>query len=146
MVKIGKKAPPTAYNVYKIGPAYNRIISGTWKINTAAAQLLNGFFHGWPSAVNDEVEYKFSHKAGNFTLVVLCLGRVAGAEATVYLDGAAQGTIDFYRAVQEYNLMLTCPLAILSDGEHTLTLKSTGIGGGGAGGWEINITAWWIKD
>lgn len=141
----GLRVKPTAYNVFKTGDAYNAIIAGVWSYVLNASQFLNGYFYNSSQALNDEIEYKFSHKQGPFNLMLLCVTDAWGGITTVYLDGVAQGTFDLYTGVTVWNVRVVVPITILRDGEHTLRLRLTGQTPPSAA-WRLNLSSLWITD
>ena len=134
----------TGYNVYKIGIAFNRLVSGTWGTAPNTNQILNLQFDNSLGNLNDEIEYKFFSKRGTFILSILTITKPNGGIATVYIDGIAQGTIDFYADVTNYNTIVTLEISIPSDGDHTLNFKVTGKNASSTG-YVITISAFWLR-
>jgi len=145
MVKIGKKAPPTAYNEFKASLAYNSIVQGTWIcVADYQSQLCISFYNS-SQAQNDEISYKFSCKAGSFTLCVLLETGPDRANMQVSIDGAVQGTIDCYSGSATRNVVKTLAVTIVGDGEHTLNFKGA-TRDPSSTGWYMVFTAWWLRD
>jgi len=134
----------TAYNVCKLAIAYNSIVQGTWIITVDANNHLNGALFNNSNTQNDEVQYKFSHKAGSFTVCLLYHKYTSFGIMTIYIDGVLQGTIDGY-GVTSYNNIGTVSCSILTDGEHTLNIKVTDKNPSSSG-YFAAIGAWWIRD
>lgn len=128
---------------FKFGFAVNAVV-GTWAIHTDASQYLNGWYIDDSHALNDQVQYKFSHKAGSFTFKLLTATTPGGGIVTVYVDGVSQGTINVYTVGTVYNVTKTLAVAIAKDGEHTLTIKVTAAGAGGD--FYVRLSAWWLTD
>lgn len=141
---------PTAYDVFKIGPAYNSIspASGTWYILTDAGQLLYGYLvNSLDAQLGDEVEYKFSHKAGSYTFCLLTILEYNRGIITVYVDDVSQGTMDLYSMLEVANTVATLPITITSDGEHTLKIEVTGRNSSNYSPYYlVSISAWWLRD
>ena len=134
-----------AYNVWKPCDAYNAIVQGTWDYLIDTTQFLSGTIYNTSHTQNDEVIYKFTHRRGSFTLVLLCNTDTNRAIATITVDGVAQGTIDLYSAVPVKNVLRTLAVTIASDGTHTLSIKAA-TRNAAANDWYLTIGAWWIRD
>jgi len=135
----------TSYNIFKTGDAYNAIIQGTWAHELTTDQFMNGIFDNrGAAALNDEINYKFSCKAGTFTLCVLTLRYISRGIATISVDGVSQGTIDFYASDYEPNIVLTLSVTLTTDGEHTLSFKVTGKNASSTN-YYIPISSWWLR-
>lgn len=138
-------ALPTAYNFCKSALAANTFPQGTWLIGINASQFMNGWITNTTHALNDEIVYKFSHKAGSFVLWVL--GRVGdwAGISTVTLDGVIQGTIDWYAAAAVFNTLKSLAITIVADGEHTLSFKMTGKNPASSD-YYLQMTLIWLRD
>lgn len=134
-----------SYNVFKGCDAYNSIIQGAWTYTIDNGQVYCFVYVNNSNAQNDEIQYKFTHKRGSFTFVLLHQQDANRAIATVILDNVTQGTIDMYSAGLVRNVVSTVPLTILRDGEHTLSLR-TATRNVLSIGWYLVSTAFWIRD
>jgi len=140
--------PPTAYNVWKSALAYNSIVNPAhWQHVPYALyylgwELLNNVYPG--PAIGDELDYKFSHKAGAFTFVMVAERGGNMGIVTIYLDGVSQGTIDLYGAAG-WTVVFTLPITILTHGEHTLAIRVTGKNDLSSN-YMFGLNAWWLRD
>lgn len=137
--------PPVlgAYNVCKLGCAYNRIISGTWVPN-AVAEVLYGGLLNTSNALNDEVEYRFVSEAGAFNFVLNASNGPNRGIVTILIDGVSQGTIDMY-AGGWGDALNVLPVTITSAGNHTLRIRVTGTNPL-SGAYYALIKAFWLRD
>jgi hypothetical protein len=130
----------------KLAFAYNSVIRGTWIPSLQVAAMLNCYIENTSPNLNDEIQYKFAHRAGAFTFVLLAGMGNATAIITIYIDGVSQGTIDLYNAVPTvWNNFLTLAINILTNGEHTLNIKATSKNGASTN-YYVPLIAWWIRD
>lgn len=130
---------------YHFKPTFccNSVIQGTWALYMNVLSYFNGSFpNSGSGAVNDEIQFKFSQKAGAYTFRLLCQTGLAYAIITIYIDGVSQGTIDLWSAGPNvYNVVKTLAVTIVKDGEHTLNIKATGTTGGS---YYVATVGWWL--
>lgn len=126
--------------------AYDSVIQGTWVIFMRATQYFGGVLLNTSVTLNDELQYKFSHKSGSFNFKLLHIKGADYAIITIYVDGVSQGTIDLYNAVLDVqNVISSLAITITKDGEHTLNIKATSKNVASTG-YAVFIGAWWITD
>jgi len=132
-----------AYNVCKLGLAYNRIISGAWAPNTVAEVLYGGILNN-PPFLGDELEYRFVSEAGAFNFVLHASNGPNRGIVTILIDGVSQGTIDMY-AGGWGDALNVLAVTITSAGNHTLRIRVTGTNPL-SGNYYTLIKAFWLRD
>lgn len=135
----------SAYNALKLADMYNSIVQGTWAWLADVNDLFAFRFYNSSNAQNDELQYKFFHKAGSFTLVILTATGTNVAIYTISIDGVSQGTIDCYSGSLVNNVVKTLAITIVTDGEHTLNIKAA-TRNAASNGWYIGFQTWHIRD
>jgi len=126
--------------------AYDSVIQGTWVCYMRATQFLGAALLNTTTDLNDELQYKFSHKSGSFNFKLLHITGADHAIITIYVDGVSQGTIDLYHAITDVqNVISTLAITITKDGEHTLNIKATSKNVASTD-YAVFIGAWWITD
>lgn len=124
---------------------YNAIIAGVWALTVNSSQYHCGWMGNTSDAINDEIEYKFSHDVDDLTLCLLCRIGAFGAIITIYIDGVSQGTIDLYNAGAVFNSIKTLAVSILTDGVHTMRIKVTARHAS-ATNWMAQFSELWLQD
>lgn len=105
----------------------------------------NGNIRNDSFAQNDEIQYAFSHKAGNYKLHLLTRTDANSCIITVRLDGVSQGTIDLYSAGAVQNVKKTLSITIIGDANHILDMKAE-TKNVLSGAYGMLMQFWWIED
>lgn len=66
---------------------------------------------------------RLENPVGVYTLTAFGIGDVDRGQATVYLDGAVVGVLDFYVGVPTYNYVQSVSFTISAPGQHILQIK-----------------------
>lgn len=96
------------------------------------------------AALNDEFTNGFFIADDSYTFALLA-GRTGNDSGilTIEIDGVSQGTIDLYTVSFTYNVIFTLTATVLTDGWHTLTVRTTSKNGASSG-YQAVLTKFWL--
>jgi hypothetical protein len=134
--------PPTTWTMWHDNPTIN--IVNPILVNLGGLQMYGFWNHQDPAADGDEFEHIFYLKSGNYNLNLMWrLGPGRGI-VDLYIDGNLVGSQDGYAAVATYNVVqTTTPVAVATDGMHTLRGRTNGKNGASTG-FRIALTKIWL--
>jgi hypothetical protein len=119
---MSKATPEAALGSVVIpGFAYNSLVAGDYLWFTYGGVAGGAMYC---TTQNSEIEYKFTHRRGSYTLVLISYKSTDRGIATITIDGVQVGTIDLYAATATDNVFDTLPVTFGADGIHTLRVTN----------------------
>lgn len=120
-------------------------VTGTWTWSNNTNQHLGGIILNDAKALNDEIAIPFFARSTDaVTLNIRGATYSDGGIATIYIDGASQGTIDWYSASVSYNVIRTISITPARVGMNIIGIKLTSKDGSSSA-YGVRISEMWLS-
>lgn len=111
-------------NMFRSAYSYDSIVQGTWTWAAKATSSHDWVYYNNSGNIDDEIQYRFTHEKGKYTLNVFGEENSNQAICHVIVDGHEQGTLDMYAAAEAFQIIYTLDITFAVGGTHTISLKA----------------------